>query len=182
MIIPEAEYKAIIFDKLYPYFHVKKEVTGYFFGNRCRIDAVITPKDNTQWANKNISFGVEFKHFSENYEGKGEKSANLGYYAKQFKQIIDYSYTVFNDYGRLPILICPPLFNNMGNMPGSSSALQLIKNCMGQCNVGELCIDPRTGLTIYFNTLHRIWSERYGIGIGKTQQFLIKTGSGSPVE
>ena len=178
MIIPESEYKNYILNLAAPHFHIQKEVTGYFFSNRCRIDAVIKPKDNTDWANKSIAFGVEFKHFSDGaYDGD---SKSINYYSKQFKQIIDYSYTQFNGYGRLPILICPPLFNNRsGNIHKISSALQLIKNCMGQCNVGELTVEQNQGLAIYFNSHHRIWSERWGVGVGKIQTFRIKTGSGA---
>lgn len=181
MIIPEATYKKTILARAENYFHIQTEYPGTLFGNRCRIDAIIKPKDSSLWANKDVAFAVEFKHFSENYAGKGEKSASLNYYSKQFKQIIDYSYAEFKDYGRLPILICPPLFNNMSGREGCSSALQLIKNCMGQCNVGELFICQRNGLSIYFNAFHRIWSERWGVGVGKVQQFKIKTGSGSPI-
>lgn len=161
-------------------FILKQKCPAVFFGNRCRIDAVITPKDYTDWANKSLSFGVEFKHFSDGTHDPGDKHASLNYYSKQFKQIIDYSYTEFNGFGRIPILICPPLFGNISGKEYTSS-LQLIKNCMGQCNIGELSICPRNGLSIYFNTFHRIWSERWGVSVGKVQKFLIKTGSGSPI-
>lgn len=175
MIITEADYKKIILEKTAMYFHIQKEVTGYFFGNRCRIDAVITPKDNTGWSNKDVSFGIEFKHFSDNRD-----DSSLNYYTKQFKQIVDYSYTEFNGVGRIPVLICPPLFNNLTGDLNLRQA-NLLKHVMGQCNVGELFLCKRKGLSIIFNAHHLIWCERYGVCQGKTQQFKPKTGSGSVI-
>lgn len=170
MIITEADYKKSVLKRAEPYFHIQPEVTGYFLGKRFRIDAVITPKDRTGWLNQEISFGVEFKHFSESYEGIGDKSASLNYYAKQFKQIIDYSYTDFKSFGRIPILISPPLFNNMSGKFEQRQA-QLIKNVMGQCNVGELFICNRKGLSIIFNTHHLVWCEKYGVRLGRYAKF-----------
>jgi len=179
MIISEADYKRSILQLASKYFHVQKECYGKFFCNKCRVDAIIKPLDVSQWANKEIAFAVEFKHFSDSPNGSGDNDKSLNYYSKQFKQIIDYSYTEWNNYGRLPVLICPPLFNNIKYHGRTSRGMQLIKNCMGQCNVGELVVHSKNGLSIYFNSHHRIWSERWGVSVGKTQQFRIKTGSGA---
>lgn len=178
MILSESHYKTRVLQLAEDHFRIRREVVGKLFNNRCKIDAIITPKDLTNWANKEICFGVEFKHFSENYNGKGTESANMGYYTKQFKQIIDYSYAEFPGLGRIPILISPPIFNNMTGLFEQKQA-QLIKNCMGQCNVGELYIDDRNGLSIIFNTGHNVWNAKWGVGIGKTALFKTKIGSGA---
>lgn len=174
-MIIESEYKKYILERADPHFYIQKEHHGFLFGNKCRIDAIIKPRDISQWANKAIAFAVEFKHFVT----PDDHSHSLNYYSKQFKQIIDYSYAEWKDYGRLPVLICPPLFNKYHYTERYSGAIQLIKNCMGQCNVGELTDHPKNGLSIYFNTHHRIWSERWGVSVGKEAQFRIKTGSGA---
>lgn len=178
MIVSEKDYKERVLKLAAEHFTVEREVYGKIFGQKCRIDAIITPKDKTDWANKDICFGVEFKHFSDNYNGKGTSSANMGYYTKQFKQIIDYSYAEFPDRGRIPILISPPIFNNMTGDFQQRQA-QLIKNCMGQCNVGELYICNRNGLSILFNSGHNVWNARWGVGIGKVALFKTKIGSGA---
>ncbi len=56
-------------------FIIFKEVSGkHFSGAQLRIDAVLIPKDTSQWKDKNICLGVEFKcETTDKYKTKVKK-------------------------------------------------------------------------------------------------------------
>ncbi|WP_271785336.1 hypothetical protein [Aquimarina algiphila] len=60
--LTEDKFQEIILELLAPYFTVEQEVWGtHFSGRRMKIDAIVTPKNTSEWRNKNIKFGIEFK-------------------------------------------------------------------------------------------------------------------------
>jgi len=151
--------------RLSKHFYIEQEVTGkHFSGKNLRIDAIIRPKDTTNWANKDIAFGVEFKDiefFKSDFDTKN--------YTKWMKQCVDYANTYFEGYGYLYILICP------SRTPEKYSfSLHLLS----QLGVGQIVDSEYLGVTIMLNQTHKIWSEKNGVMEGKRWKLERKFGNG----
>lgn len=153
----------MILSRLSPFFNIKEEVKGILttpngIKEKYRIDAVIAPKDVSEWKNKNIAFGIEFKSIEVSEKMKG--------IAKLYAQAYNYQFVDWEGFGKIQILICPPI--NTGN-PETDSYL---KRIMAYHNLGELgSIHSRKYLAILYNETHRIWSENYGVSEGKYRNF-----------
>lgn len=152
-------------ERLEKYFYIKKEVPGiHLSGKTMKIDAVITPKDTTDWKNKEIAFGVEFK-----------SPAKLDRLHSQFnfmKQCVDYSYTNFKDYGYIPILGCPAF--EVDETYSDVKALSGYRRFLNSFAIGELC-QTHKGLTIIFAEQY-IWHEGI-VDSGKRWSFEKNFGS-----
>jgi len=164
--LSEDELKKIIFDILGKNFFIMKEVTGYFLNKKVRIDAIIKPKKQNEWANKNIEFGIEFKSpklFAENIQ--------LNKITKSIAQCVDYTYTKFDGHNYLRIFLCPSL------LPLNTENIYF-KHFLAQLGVGELSFYSKYhGLALILNGNDIIWSQYHGVKKGKYQKFLKRIGS-----
>lgn len=154
------------FAKLEPYFEIYKEVTGvHLTGAKLQIDAVIRPKDISEWKNTKIAFGVEFK-----------SPTKIDRLRNQFgfmKQCVDYSYTEFDSFGFIPVLSCPRF--EVDETYSNEKALTSIRHFLNSFNVGELD-DTYRGLSIIFAEHHYIWADGI-VNEGKRWSFEKKFGS-----
>ena len=161
----EIEFSKPWFERLEPYFHIYKQVSGiHLSGKKMRIDAVISPKCTNDWKNKNIAFGLEFK--------SPTKIDRLHNQTDFIKQCIDYSYTNFENFGYIPILSCP--FFEFDSTYSNDKSLTAIRHLLNSFNVGELDITYR-GLSIVFAQSHFIWNNGSVI-LGKSWTFEKKFG------
>ena len=145
--LSEAEFKDRWKDKLEKYFYVDTEVIGtHLSGDKMKIDAIITPKDTTDWKNK--AFGVEFKSPAKADVLKSKLSF--------MKQCIDYSYTNFKGYGFIPILGCPGFEIDEGY--SNEESLTAFKCFLNTFHIGEL-YDTNSGMGIFFKEVHCVWLE-----------------------
>ncbi len=155
-------------DELQASFYIDREVSGtHFSGKTLKIDAVIRPRDTTDWKNKNIAFGLEFKD-TKNFDGIKSLTGWLA-------QCMDYANTKWNDYGYLHIFTCPSLVDEI---PASIlSNPMFLQNFMGQLGIGEIKRHKYYGLSIWLHGHHRIWSANYGVNCGKNYTLERKFGS-----
>lgn len=152
--------------RLAPYFYIYDEQDGmHWSGRKLTIDWVIKPRDQSDWASKDIMFGVEFK-------GSGE---NFGKTTRHLAQCVSYTETRFDiASGRLiPILSCPPCVPDYLDC----KTTEWVKRFIGQLNVGQVSWDNRLKLCIE-HTGHIIWSERNGVQEGRRWSLRKRVGSG----
>jgi hypothetical protein len=165
----ENGFKSWILNKLKEDFYIKQEVWGtHIEGGKLRIDALIKPKDTSEWANKDIVFGLEFKSPS--------RLIKLGDQCHYVKQAIDYSYTKFDKHGYVPILICPRI--EFDESYSRKDDANLVRHLLCKFNVGELDYQERGhhhGLGIKMASKY-IWSSTT-MGDGKTRLFKKNFGS-----
>lgn len=166
----ENEFISSVLEEISDDFVCKREIWGtHFSGKRLRIDAVIKPKEVSLWKNKNILFGVEFKLPS--------KQESIGNDTKLITQAIDYHCTKWDEYGYLPILVCPGFITaHQGSYIGFNSAL-VLSHTLGQLNIGELCNNPDYGWLIRYSASHLVWSKKFGVSCGKSWLFKTKFGA-----
>lgn len=130
----EKTLRAYVESRLELLFYIKREVRGLCYpptgGDpvRVRIDAVLTARDEVPL--KQRHFAVEFKP-----EARQDFDADMG---KHLTQAIDYRNTVWDDYGRLPILVCPGMH-------------QSIERVLGPIGVGSIKIRQDGYLDISFS-------------------------------
>lgn len=158
----EKEFSKKVLLRLDSHFTIYEQVRGYHFtGKKFRIDAVICPKKTENWANPHIAFGIEFKSPDKIVGGN-----NVG---QLIKQAYDYLNTDFENFGKIPILICPLKFQEHYS---SFNEIRLIKRILGDFGIGEIVNDKNyKGLKIVFKETHDVWSERYGVEYGKQWHF-----------
>lgn len=163
----EREYRNKLIKILSNEWHIEKEVEGFSeIGGKCRVDLVITPKNTDEWKHKGIAFAVEIK---SPYKLKDD----LNDFTKWIAQSIDYSYTSFDGYGRIPVLLSPGLIHRHIEVVDSR---MIAKHLLGQFLIGELRPMPYRGLSIVMNTKDVIWSERKGVEQGKRWNITHKFG------
>lgn len=161
----EQEFSTQTIERLRPYFDIRHEWWGTCFGKRVRIDALLKPNDLTEWKNKDIILGVEFKRIDD----------NLKY--KAVAQCIDYSYAEWDGLGRIPIFLCPGIPGNNLSHIERQKYYYPIAQLLCQFNVGEL-LETKHGLTLQMAGANKIWSERRSGVFGcKTWNFKPKSGS-----
>lgn len=138
-----------VLDQLAPSFHIEREVWGtHCTGQRLRIDAVLRPRNTTDWADgDNAAVGVEFKLRA------GGKTTT-----KWISQCFDYSHTQWDTYGRLGIFACPDV-----RMGWGEDADKAIGHLLGQIRIGELIQHCRYGLALVLHSHHRQWSQVRGV-------------------
>ena len=160
----EQEFSTRVLNRLNPHFNVETEIWGkHFDGRNKRIDAIITPKDKSQWLRKDIAFGIEFK--------KPDVYADTTNVTSLIKQAIDYSYVNWsNGFKEIPILICP---FKVHETLCSNDEMIFIKKVLSKFNIGQIINDTNKGLTFMFSHEYHIWSERDGVTGGKRCNFII---------
>jgi len=145
----EIVFKNKILSDLRKDFIIVEECRGtHLSGKQLRIDAIIKPKDISDWKNKEIAFGLEFKSPSNLKSFGGQ----LGF----IKQCIDYSYTDFENFGFIPILSCPRI--ELDETYSGERSLTTIRHLLNQFLVGEMDYTHR-GLSIIFAEHHFIWQD-----------------------
>lgn len=165
----EKDFKNLIFERLSEHFYFESEVHGvHFSGKKLRIDHIITPKDTSQWKNKNVSFGIEYKDL-ERIDGDTKN------FTKWLAQCSDYANTSWGDFGYIHVLICPGIYKSQFIKKIDES--WLLPRVMAQLGVGELKELDNYGLTITLNDSHRMWSEENGVEEGKRWALERKFGS-----
>lgn len=155
------------------YFHIQREVFGtHFSGKRIRIDLIISPINKSDWLNKNVVFGVEFKNPSTQTDCRNDTAL--------IKQSIDYRHTNFDNYGYIPIIACPGFINSFSVNPHefSKAAYPFVSRLLCKLNCGELIHTKYYGWYIKFAGDHPVWSEKYGVmTAGKNWKFNTSFGS-----
>ena len=157
--------------RLERWFVVEREVWGkHCSGRDLRVDAMIRPRDPSNWANPDVAFGVEFKASSSLDGVKG--------LTKWFAQAVDYTHVDWPGYGRCVVLMCPGADAWMRAQwsVGEGADLHIFKRVMGQQNVGELVLRWDAGFSILVND-GKVWSERYGVANGKNWSLSVRTGA-----
>jgi hypothetical protein len=171
--LTEEEFRYFVEQDIEKYFHIDREVWGtHLSGAKLRIDAVIRPKDTSEWANKDISFGVEFKSPS--------MLKTLGSQLAFSKQCIDYTFTKFQNYGFLPILMFPKLTVDAFI---TERCAQGYRHIFNQYLVGEMdyyehyCTEYKNKvLCIKMADTHCIWANGI-VYEGKRNKLIPKFGS-----
>lgn len=157
----EKEFKHRVLERLRPHFQIFEEIQGtHFAGKKLRIDAIIKPINITEWKNPNISFGIEFKRPSIEYDIRGVTGL--------IRQAYDYQHTDFHGFGKLPILICPL---KLHPCLGEGSAT-FVRHLLGKFGIGEVSDSKHRGLSIVFQESHYMWDELYGVTLGKKWSFV----------
>ena len=156
----EDQFSRVVLRRLSNHFDCYTEVWGtHFTGQRKRIDAVIVPKEKTEWLNKDIKFGIEFK--SPESEFDATKVSSL------IRQAYDYIYTDWDEFGYMPVLICP--FKVQKVYGGSDGEMNFLRRVIGKFGIGEIQ-NRNNVLTIVFQASHVIWDE-YGVRLGSRWKF-----------
>lgn len=152
---PEERRIATWLPRLEQHFHVQREVWGaHFSGKSLRVDAVIRPKDVSEWKNKDAAFAVEFKRYvAADWGGDGARWA---------AQCVDYAHTKWNNYGALHVLIAGGFDPRPIPRDDPKDPSTVMPRMLGHLGVGELRLDPRDGLSIILHGRHKIWMESIG--------------------
>lgn len=156
--------------RLDKHFFVEREVWGvHCSGMRMRIDAVIRPRDTSEWKNKEVAFGIEFK------SDKKSSGAPLGSDgARWLAQCQDYAHCKFDGYGNLYVLLAGGFTPQVKTKLIDNNSIQRLAYHLG---VGELKRDPKDGFMILLAGEHKIWTEATGVYLGKTYGLERKWGS-----
>jgi len=165
----EKDFKTEIQNKLKDHFDFFPEIKGtHFSGKRLSIDHIIIPKNNTEWKNKNIVFGLEYKDV-------GRIDGDTTNFTSWLAQCVDYANTNWDEYGYIYILTCPGIRSSEFMQAVDSD--WMLARVMGHLGIGELKIIKNYGLTITLQDSHRIWSENKGVESGKKWNLERKFGS-----
>lgn len=167
-----------ILARLLPYFDIHEQVDGeHFSGKKMRIDAIVTPKDQSQWLTKPAHLGVEFKNFNA-----FSKAFDFKDYTKWWAQCADYANTKWDGYGYIFVFS----FNAMENYLKvrqrlDPSAPAEAERFWGQMGVGDLSVGtagwpPQQSLQFSLQG-HKIWCEIAGVKCGKSWSMERKFGS-----
>lgn len=160
----EAELAEAVLERLERSFHVAREVRGQHpLGRRCRIDAVLAPREPLLWKRDDVALGIEFKSLeSREAWGRGDLTAWVA-------QAIDYAYVHWGQWGQLPIFMCPSPLTRLDHL--SDGPVPPVENfvigLLGQFNIGILAKYEKAGLALVLQGRHRIWSERFGVEGGR---------------
>jgi hypothetical protein len=165
----ESELAGKVLERLEPWFHIQREITGlHCSGQELRVDAMIRPRDALQWRDPDVAFGIEFKI----------PEGDVRSYTRWLAQTISYTHVDWRGYGRRIVLTCPGaaswLDDDTWHQDGRRDFL-IAKRLSGQLGVGELVLRWGYGLTILVND-GRVWSERGGLGVGRTWALKLPAG------
>ena len=165
----ESSIKASVLERLSRDFVIHEEVWGtHWSGRRLRIDAIITPKDDSEWKTKSPKFGIEFKNF------RGFRpSLDMKDYTKWWAQCHDYAETDFDDHGYV-LVFSYNGFSHYAHRCGSETSAAFAVRFWGRLGVGE--IQPGD-LTFVINGTNKIWSHRRGVIDGRRISTSRKFGS-----
>lgn len=165
----EKSAKASVLSRLERHFDIFEEVWGtHWSGRRLRIDAIITPKDDSEWKTKSPRIGIEFKNF------RGfNASFDMKDYTKWWAQCHDYAETNFDDHGYVFVFSYNGFSHYRQRIKNDSAAAFAVR-FWGRLGVGE--IQPKE-LLFVMNGSNKIWSERRGVVDGRRISMDRKFGS-----
>ena len=171
----ERNVKRQVLDRLSPSFVIHEEVWGtHWSGKRLRIDAVVIPKDDSQWKTKSPRLGIEFKNF------RGfNPTMDMKDYTKWWAQCHDYAETDFDGHGFMYVFSYNG-FSTYRQRSHSPTTAAFAVRFWGRLGVGELT--PRslyrggTDLTFIVQS-NKIWSESEGVKDGVRISMERKFGS-----
>jgi hypothetical protein len=144
-----------LYSRLEGDFVIKRQVRGRLFGFPVRIDAVLTPRDPWNWkTGDDTALGIEVKDISM----LAHDFRNIASWAAQ---CIDYSYSEWDDYGRIPIFTYPAISDYL------QTEFHPLPHILGQFNVGEIRDTKNYGMALVMHQMHRIWSEANGVERGR---------------
>jgi hypothetical protein len=164
-------------DRLSHNFHIFEQVEGrHWSGKRMRIDAIIKPKDDSEWMTKSPSLGLEFKNF------RGFASSfDMKDYTRWWVQCHDYAETDFDGHGLIYVFSYNG-FSHYRSRTKSESAAAFAERFWGRLGVGELepgfdGFQRRPSLTLRINGTNKIWTEDRGVRDGRRMSMERKFGS-----
>lgn len=165
----EAEVKKDALLRLAPHFIVHEEAWGtHWSGKRVRIDAIVRPRDDSEWKTKAPKLGIEFKNF------RGfNPSFDMKDYTRWWAQCHDYAETDFDGHGRVYVFAYNG-FVHYHQRTGDSHASALAVRFWGRLGVGE--IDP-ADMMFVINGTNKIWSLSRGVIDGRRMSMERKFGS-----
>jgi hypothetical protein len=175
-MLSESAVKAPVIQRLEPFFNITEEVRGVdAHGRRVRIDAIVTPKDPSQWARPDIALGIEFKAMADR-DRKG--------ISKVAAQCVDYARVNWSSFGFVPVFMCPgfglyDLLNGKGCgdlFTFDEGVAFATAGLLGQCRVGELSYSELNGLQFVINGIHIIWGEYVGVRDGRSNRLAPEFG------
>lgn len=165
----ESDVKRSVLLRLSSHFHVYEEVWGtHWSGKRVRIDAIITPIDDSDWKTKSPRLGIEFKNFRA-FSG----CFDLKNYSKWWGQCHDYAETNFDGHGYVPVFSYNG-FSHYESRLKNPTASAFAVRFWGRLGVGELRPEE---LMFVMNGTNKIWSERRGVIDGRRISMERKFGS-----
>lgn len=149
-----------VLDRLSKHFRIEEQVQGmHWSGRRLRIDAIVTPLDDSGWKTKSPSLGIEFKNF------RGfNPSFDIKDYTKWWSQCHDYAETDFDGHGYVFVFS----YNGFSHyrQRGKDSLAAFAIRFWGRLGVGELSLardgfPSREGLMFSMSD-SKVWSEITG--------------------
>jgi hypothetical protein len=152
--------KAVL-GRLSKHFEIYEQVRGtHWSGRRIIIDAIVKPRDDSEWKTKSPSLGIEFKNF------RGfRRSFDMKDYTRWWAQCHDYAETDFDGHGYVFVFSYNGFSHYRTRLKDSTSAALAVR-FWGQLGVGEL--EPtrdtyrnRDNLVFTLQS-HKIWSELNG--------------------
>lgn len=167
MSMTEKQFSTKVLTRLDPHFEVlAKEFYGTYKERKgkARIDAIIKPRDITNWKRKDVVFGIEFK--------SPDTMRGIGSATKVIVQAYSYGEAMFQEYGNIPVIICPSIKGGL-----SDEQYALAARVLGKFNILELKNTKTYGYSIWHNGSHVIWSEKYGVKDGKRMNFIRQRGN-----
>jgi hypothetical protein len=149
-----------------PMFFLEREVWGtHCSGARVRLDAILRPRDPTDWFDEAPAFGVEFK-------------SRVDQGAEALGQCANYMHTMWDGYGVLPIFLCPAVCSRWAWARGGEQGAWLVTRMLGQFGVGELDWVNQGGRGRW--RLERagtcIWDSDRGPSAGSVSSLAVKVG------
>ena len=110
-------------------FEVREQVPGrHFSGKKLRIDAIVTPRDSSEWKTERPMLGIEFKDQSAFCD-----SFNFKDYSAWMAQCIDYANTEWEGAG-IVYVFAYGCFNAVNNVKGG----WMLERLCGRLGVGSL--------------------------------------------
>lgn len=162
-MISEKKFANGVLSDLSRFFVCQTQVRGlHWSGQNKRCDAIIRPRDNALWRNKEQAFVVEFKRLSK-------KITSYRFNSEIMNQLIEYAQTEWEDFGYLPILGCGHTFENFYNEHRSIGGYA---HFLGSYyNVGCLKRIDNQGLAIEYCGNRVLWTQVSGVLSGKVWAF-----------
>ncbi|CAH0998008.1 hypothetical protein EMA8858_04143 [Emticicia aquatica] len=165
----EKEFKVEVKNTLSNDFDFYSEVQGtHFSGMRLRIDDIVVPKDISNWKNKKVAFGIEYKD-TKRIDGDTTN------FTSWIAQCVDYANTKWDNFGYIYILTCPSIHST--SFIKEVDKEKMLTKVMSHLGIGELKNLDRYGWSIVLQENHRIWSEFRGVESGKHWSLERKFGS-----
>lgn len=166
----ESDLKRGVIDRLSKHFVVHEEVWGtHWSGKRIRIDAIITPRDDSEWKTRSPKIGIEFKNFR-----KFNPSFDMKDYTRWWVQCHDYAETNFDGHGYVYVFSYNGFHHYKQRSAGRETAAAFAVRFWGRLGVGEIQPDD---LLFVMNGTNKIWSESRGVIDGRRMSMDRKFGS-----